>query len=76
MKRIIASALIATAGFAGAASAMTQSPTANELHTIQNYAPGADLSGLSAVKADQLVAIIQSSDSEGEKRFKVRSFLK
>lgn len=75
MKRIIATALIATAGFAGAASAMTEGPTANELHTIQNYAPNADLSNLTAAEADHLVAIIQSSNSEGSKRFQVRSLV-
>ncbi|WP_136439858.1 hypothetical protein [Pacificoceanicola onchidii] len=76
MKRIIASALVATAAFAGAASAMTEGPSVSELHTIQNYAPTADLSGLTAADADHLVAIIQSSDNEGEKRFNVRTFLK
>lgn len=76
MKRIIATALIATAGFAGAASAMTEGPSANDLHSIQNYVPGADLSGLSGTEADQIVAVIQSGGSEGSKRLQIRSLLK
>ncbi|MFW2545523.1 hypothetical protein ACN2XU_23085 [Primorskyibacter sp. 2E107] len=75
MKRTIALALIAAAGFAGTAQAITTSPSANDLHVIRNYAPQADLSDLTKSEANALLAIINSGGSEGSKTFKVRSML-
>ncbi|WP_425101660.1 hypothetical protein [Tropicibacter sp. S64] len=76
MKRTLAIALVAIAGFTGAANAMGNTPSAADLHTIQLYAPNADLSGLTSTKANQLLAVIQSGDSEGSKAFKVRTLLR
>ncbi|WGW05194.1 hypothetical protein [Tropicibacter oceani] len=76
MKRIIASSLVAIAAFAGAAQAMTSTPTAAQLHEIQTFAPQADLSGLSATEVNSILAVIHSGDSAGETRGKVLAMIK
>ena len=73
MTRIIAATAIAFATLAGAANAMTTSNVA--IHQIQTYAPGADLSGLSAAEIQSLLSIIRGGDNEGEKARQVQAFL-
>ncbi len=73
MTKYIATALIAFAGLTTAASAMIE-PAGFE-RQIQSYAPNADLSTLTDLEIAQLVSIVHSGDSEGEKRNAVRAFL-
>ncbi|MGH1417012.1 MAG: hypothetical protein ACRBB0_26240 [Pelagimonas sp.] len=61
MKTIIASALIATAALTGAANASLSSD-------VQTYAPGADISSLTAAQTASLHLILSGGDSESEKR--------
>ncbi len=75
MKTILASALVATAAFAGAASAMT-TPPQGDLNTIQQFAPSVDVSQLTDKDVSILLSAIHSSDSDGEKRGFISAYLK
>ncbi len=75
MKTILASALVATATFAGAASAMTNAP-AGDLATITHYAPSVDVTRLTDKDVNILLSAIHSSDSESEKRGFISAYLK
>ena len=68
MKTLIASALVATAALTGAAHASLQSD-------VNTYAPGADVSSLSATEVAQLNLIIAGGDTESEKRNAVRKIV-
>ena len=72
MNRMFATALFALSTTAGAAFA--QDATEAEMVKIQSYAPGADVSELSAAEVDQLIAVINSGSSEGDKRNYVQNF--
>ncbi len=73
MKTLIATALIATAGFAGTASAMTAPQVSDQAQFI---VPNADFSGLSAAKIALINNILTSGDSNGEKRATITSLLR
>ena len=74
MKTLIASAAVAVAALTGVASAAPV-VTEAQLSAIQFYAPGADLSGLSASDVASLLSIIHSGDSESEIASTVRAAL-
>ena len=68
MKTLIASALVATAALTGAANASLSSD-------VNTYAPGADVSALSAADVAKLNLIIAGGDTESEKRNAVRKIV-
>ncbi|WP_323770824.1 hypothetical protein [Antarctobacter sp.] len=72
MKTLIASALIATAAFAGSAHAMT-SPSVDR--DAQYIVPGADFSALSAAEVASINNIVHGDGSNGEKRSQIKAFL-
>ena len=73
MRTLIATALIATAGFVGTAQAMT-TPTVD--HQAQFIFPDLDFSGLSAGKVAQINNVLTSSGSNGEKRAVINALLR
>ncbi|SMX29704.1 hypothetical protein TRP8649_03868 [Pelagimonas phthalicica] len=68
MKTLIASALVATAALTGAANASLSSD-------VQTYAPGADISSLSAAETASLHLIVNGGGTESEKRNAVRKIV-
>ena len=74
MKTIIASAILATATFAGAASAMVNSSAAAEY--LNQYAPGTDVSELTTAQQNLVITFATSGDGDGEKRAKIQSIVK
>ncbi len=75
MKRIIATATLAVVTLTGAAHATTVSMA--DLNAIRGYAPPqVDAEALSPSDVRVILNFIHSGDSEGEKRQKVRAFLK
>lgn len=71
MKNLITAAAIALISSTGAGSAATSF----DIHEIQGYASGADLSTLSDRQVQMLLLIIHGNDKEGRKYQQVRSFL-
>ena len=68
MKRIITASAIALITATSAAFAML--PTAAETDMIHRYAPLADVPALSDKQIHDMLAIIQSNDSENSKRIR------
>ncbi len=71
MKNLITAVVIALISGTGAGSAAASF----DIHEIQGYAPGADLSTLSGRQVHMLLMIIHGNDKEGRKYQQVRSFL-
>ncbi|MGR3271215.1 hypothetical protein DU478_21905 [Thalassococcus profundi] len=72
MKRTLITATVALATLAGAASAMTSS--ANQV-ILERYAPNIQTETLTSVQISQLMAIVNSGDSAGEKRAQIQHFV-
>lgn len=73
MKKIILSALVATATLGTAASAMTDTAVGTEARLLL---PQADFSGVTAAQAAQIDAIIHSGDNHNEKVAQIRGVLR
>ena len=74
MKKIIATALVAVATTAGAASAMTNAGALQS--ELNRFVPGVDVSTLTTAQVNSLLSIIHGGDSAGEMRAAVRSVLR
>ena len=73
MKRLLTATSIALIAATNAAFAML--PTAAETDMIHRYAPMADVPALSDKQMQDLMAIIQSNDSENSKRIRANLVL-
>jgi len=72
MKRTLITATVALATLAGAASAMTSD--ANQA-ILERYAPDIQTENLTSVQISQLLQIVNSGDSAGEKRAQIQHFV-
>lgn len=72
MKTLIASALVATAAFAGTAQAMTTPEVAREAQFIL---PAADFSDLTAAEIRAINNVIHGGGTHSEKRAYIRALL-
>ena len=72
MKQIIATALIATAGFAGTAFAQEGPTLADEVTEI---APSVDVSNLTDEEIRVVNGMVRSGESTSEKRAKIVAYL-
>jgi acetyl-CoA carboxylase carboxyltransferase component len=77
MKRIIAAALVTTAAFAGAASAMGAATSGQEL-TILKYAPDANVSALSGSEVVHIINEINANKdlTKSEQNAQVQSLVR
>ncbi len=71
MKRTILFSALALSTLAGAASAATSAEQA----ILQRYAPSVDVSTLTDVQVATLMNIVNSTDSEGDKRAIIQNFV-
>jgi hypothetical protein len=73
MKKLFVIAALATVAATGA-SAMADSRV--DIRTIEAYAGGADTSNLTDKDVITLLQVIHGGDTEGEKRAKVKNYLR